>query len=245
MTQTHEVIEELISAHALRSLDESDRVDAETEILEHIAACASCRTFYVDLREVAGDLAIAAPPRMAPAALEGRILAAIRGQEPASSQRSGRIVSMRMGAVAAAFMLVVVGSLSAFAASVSSRLSREEMRAQALAGAVQVIGDPNGSKANLTGSRGVAGTMTLAFVPGRGSVLVGSGIETLPKGRIYELWLIKDGVPTAVGTFRPIGGVVVLDVPVDGSDFEQVAVTVEKRKVNKPTTDPVYSGFIA
>jgi hypothetical protein len=232
----HERIEEMVAAFALGSLERGD--EAEHELLEHIPGCSSCRALFRDLREVAADLALAAPARPVPPSLEQRILARIRGEERPVVKPAVRSISMRTAAVAAAVALVLAGGLGAWAASLSGRIARAERRAALAAAALSVVNDPNASVYSLTGGRG---SLLLASRPGGRAVLVGSGMPDPGEGKIYELWLLKDTKATAIDVFRPDDGAVVLPVDSDILAFDAVAVTIETGKVDRPTTQPVYT----
>ncbi len=238
---THKNIEETIADYAIRSMTIDEQYAAQREILEHIAGCGGCRALYHDLRDVSGDLALMAAPRRAPAGLEGRILAGIRGQAPVARSTS-RGIPMRMGLVAAAVMLVLVGSLATFAASIAGRLDRQEQSALGTARALSIVGRADTKTATLAGKKG---SMVLAYAPDGEAVLVGSGISSPGEGRIFELWLIRGGKPLPVQVFRPVSGVIVVPVRIDPQQNDTIAITVEKSRVTTPTTDPIYSTIVS
>lgn len=64
----------------------------------------------------------------------------------------------------------------------------------------------------------------------RGVVLTASGLPQLPRGRIYQLWLLTSQGPLSVGLLQPeeSGHVtVIFDAPRDVTTFAEVAVTME------------------
>lgn len=235
MTAAHQRIEELIAMNAIGAIPADESVDAEREILDHVTGCSPCRTLYRTTRETAGDLALAAPPRAVPPELEQKILARIRGEMPVIRQERSRM-SMRLLSVAAAFMILTVGSLSAFAASLSSRLGREERKTVGVTRALELVGRSGTKTARLAGP---GGTMVLAYAANGEAMLVGTSIKAPPSDHVLELWLIRDGVPAAIGAFRPIDGIVSVPVKVDPGTHDTLAVTVERSFVKVPTTKPI------
>lgn len=236
----HERIEEMIAAYAVGGLDPAERAAAERDLIEHLPGCGSCQALYRDLREVAADLALAVPPGAVPPDLEQRILARVRG-EP-QPRPAARRLSTRVAGVAAAVMLVAVGGLGAWNATIAGRLDRAERRAAEVTEALAMLGDPQVRTASLAGP---GGSLVLAYRPGGRGVLVGTGVGSPGAGRVFELWLVKGSVPTPVAVFRPSDGVVVVPVGIDPSGFERVAVTIERGRVDRPTGSPVYSAQLS
>ena len=77
---------------------------------------------------------------------------------------------------------------------------------------------------------------------GEGLVLVAVDLGEAPTARDYQLWLIKDGVPTPGVTFDAGDSVVVIEAPQDLEGYEGAAITVEPEGGSRrPTTDPVLS----
>jgi Anti-sigma-K factor rskA, C-terminal/Putative zinc-finger len=73
----HATYRELAAGAALDDLDAAERASLDA----HVASCASCRADASALVDVAGMLTLAAPRRTPPAALRGRVLAAIAASE--------------------------------------------------------------------------------------------------------------------------------------------------------------------
>jgi hypothetical protein len=69
----HRAFRELAAGALLDDLEPSEAVG----LADHLAACAPCRSDADELAEVAGILALAAPPRRPPATLKSEVLAAI------------------------------------------------------------------------------------------------------------------------------------------------------------------------
>src|SRR5258708_4608561 len=111
----HEAIRQAIAAQALDALDDVERASVEHELLQHIAGCDECLTLFRDLREIAGDLALASGSREVSEELESRVLAAVREIPSQSDDRVSprRRLVVRVAAVAAIVALVASWSLSA------------------------------------------------------------------------------------------------------------------------------------
>ena len=236
----HEQLEEAIAAFALGAIDDAPRVETERALLEHLAGCASCRELFTDLREVAADLALSAEPRAVPKAVEERLLEAIRERRP-QVERPGRRRSVLTRAGALAVAAAIVG-LFAWNVQLSERVSDARSRSKQVVQALSLLGSTGARTASLDAGRG-----DLVFVYRKGeAVLVGHDLETPPSGRVLQLWLMRSGMPTSVGVFRPSDGLVVFPVHADATGFDRVAITVEKgpRGAKAPTAAPVYSATI-
>ncbi len=234
----HDAIRQAIAAHALDGLDPAERSRVDRELLEHLPGCDECLTLMRDLREVSGDLALAAEPTPVPLLLEERILANIRDEQPVAVTRHRRPRALR-GLVAAS-VVALVASLG-WNAALIGRTDRAERTAKTLNAAVQLASDPATRSVTL---RGQSGGMVLLYQPRGRATLMASNIDAPPAGKLFQLWLIKDGRPVPVLTFKPDQRTVIVSVPVDPATFRGVAVTIEERFVQAPTGEPVYAGSI-
>jgi anti-sigma-K factor RskA len=74
------------------------------------------------------------------------------------------------------------------------------------------------------------------------AVLHGVRLDSIPEGRAYQLWFIKDGAPVPSVTFRPQpeGRVLVeqIEVPADG-EVTAAALTVEPESGSPQPTSPI------
>jgi anti-sigma-K factor RskA len=140
----------------------------------------------------------------------------------------------------AAAVIALVASLG-FNATLIGRKDRAERDAKALSAVVQLASDPATRSVTL---RGQSGGMVLLYQPGGKATLIASNVGSPPSGKLFELWLIKDGRPQPVLTFKPERGSVVLAVPINPATFRGVAVTIEEGLVQAPTNEPVYAGSI-
>jgi Anti-sigma-K factor rskA len=217
----HDEIEALLAIRALGGASVEDVRRLAAAMTAH-GACETCSTLQAETNEAAGRLPFALPPARIPAALEERVIRSATRSVPAPHRRASLVPTL---VVAAA---VVV----AFAAGWVAR-------------------GANGSAVPLDGLAGARvvslqagpGAMAFAYRPGEpGGLLFGSDVSAPPSGRVYELWLIRDGTPIRQGCFAPTSatGLVMLVVrgSVHGSDT--VALTVESRACpSAPTTEPI------
>jgi anti-sigma-K factor RskA len=230
----HERIEELMAVRALGGLDGDDDEALRREMAEHGDDCAECRRLESEFDEVAGRLAFAPDPVPVRDGFEDEVVAAAtqaRGRPAPPSRERLERPGRRLRPLAA-----VAASIVLFAAGLG-------------------IGTlVNGREAVPPGARVVAfqgegrGSLSLAYRPGEDGVyLLGSGLESPPEGRVYEVWLFRDGTPVPAACFRPSS---------DGSVFEFVdaglgttdlmAVTVEPSACpSAPTTQPILTAEIS
>jgi anti-sigma-K factor RskA len=235
---THDAMREAIAAYALDALDPAERAEAEREMLAHLPGCDECLVLMRDLREVSGDLAFAPGPEAVDPALEARILTEIRSTTAAPPASPKRPFVLRAVGVAAA--LALVASLG-WNAALIDRNQRSADQVAALSVATRLAADPTTRSVAL---RGANDGMVLLYRPGGKAVLVASGIAAPPEGKVLELWLIADGKPTPVVTFRPDAGIVVVPIDHDPARFAGAAITVEDGFAPAPTTEPIYAGTI-
>ena len=240
MIRDHERLEELIAVRVLGGLDDDDEHAYQEERAAHGADCVECLRLEAEYGEVAGRIAFSLEPAPASPELEDRVVGFATGsiaklehvtpRQAARERRrfGGRGVVLRPLVAAAAAVVVFVGGWAA--GSLTS-------------------GDvpPVPSGARVVAFEGESGTLAVAYRPGQeGVYLLGSGLEAPPEGRVYEVWMIRDGTP--------IQGPCVTPEP-DGSLFafadaelgttEMMAVTVESASCpTAPTTDPVFTATI-
>jgi anti-sigma-K factor RskA len=82
------------------------------------------------------------------------------------------------------------------------------------------------------------------FKDRRQAVLTVSGLPRLAAGHVYEIWLIKGGVPVdeAIGTGPD--GKLGIQLSADLSQFDQLAITIEPGEQQLPTTTPILVGHL-
>ena len=221
MTGDHERAQEILAGHALHALTDQDRSLAVELLSTHVPGCEQCRLAQESFALVAGDLALAGgwvEPPASPRALVRR-------------DRTRRLLArrpQRMTAAAAGFALI--GGLMAWNAHLAAQVSRSE-RAQALEGEViATVSQPQShvipltvSGANMAGSRVAA-----AYVLGNARLYLFGSLPTLPRHRVYHVWLRRGGTYHNAGTFQPgEAGSVYVRVVADPSKVDRVVVTEE------------------
>ncbi|HUA73580.1 MAG TPA: anti-sigma factor [Solirubrobacteraceae bacterium] len=199
---------------------------------EHLLTCAECRLEVAELQAVVDQLAISAPPVLAPEVLSERVLETVRSQADVfnaagqladrPARRAPRLGFALAGAgagLAAVVALVLVLVLGGGSSKPSERVITGK-----------VSGVASGAQVSLDNRDGRA-ELRLARMPQPG------------RGRIYEVWLVRGkhapertnalfGVSTA--------GAGTVDVPGNLHGVDQVLVTSEPTGGSSaPTREPV------
>jgi anti-sigma-K factor RskA len=230
----HELIEELISVRALGGLDADDEAELRRAMAAHGAACAECRRLEREYGEIAGRLAFALDPVPIRTGLEDQVVAATTGERalppsPGGPERSGapRWWARPLVAVAAAVVLFAAGI------GVGALVN----------GGAEV---PQGARVVAFEGEG-GGRLAVAYRPGgEGVYLLGSGLEALPEGSVYAVWMLEDGTPVPATCFSPSAdGSVFTFVDASLGTSEAMAVTVEPSSCpSAPTTAPILTAQI-
>jgi hypothetical protein len=76
------------------------------------------------------------------------------------------------------------------------------------------------------------------------AVLTVNGLPRLAAGHVYEIWLIKGGVPVDEGIGTGPDGTVGLQLLADLSQFDDLAITIEPGEQQLPTTTPILIGHL-
>jgi anti-sigma-K factor RskA len=220
-----EHVDELIPAHALRSLDPAD----EQQVVAHLEECERCRRMLSDYEGVAASLAYAAPRAVPPPELRDRLLAAVEPVVEAPSLEAAprsrfawwpRAATVAVPVLAACVIGLVVWNVS-------------------------LRNDLNTTKDSLAQNRTVHvdGVGNLVADQG-GNVTLYADMAPAPAGKVYEAWVIGSSGPIPAGTFQG-GGTIVLDLSAQARPGDQVAITIEPAGgSNKPTSSPVASASV-
>lgn len=220
--------------------------DDAAELLEHVADCEPCRALFREMRDVADDLALSADPIAVPAAVTARIMDAVAADRPvvvnAADAPTSRRASARTRRLLALAAMLTVAALGASNVRLAGNLSDARARDRSIAQAVLWLSDPAATKTVLAGNG--RGNLTLAVRPDGAALLIGSALE-VPAGRALALWLISpDGVPVPGPLFRPSRGTAVVDLHLDLEEITTVAVSVEKQRVPRPTSEPIFQAVL-
>jgi anti-sigma-K factor RskA len=222
-----EHVDELIPAHAMRSLDPDD----ERAVAAHLADCDRCRRMLADFEGVSASLAYAAPRATPPPELRERLLASLEpvveaappvAAEPRKPRFSWwpRVAAVAVPALAVCVLGLVVWNVSLRDDLHSTKASLASNRAVYLNNVGNVVADSGG---NLT---------------------LYADLAPAPAGKTYEAWVIGSSGPIPAGTFKG-GGTVVLDLTAQARPGDQVAITVEPAGGSEqPTTKPFSSASV-
>lgn len=187
-------VHDLAPFYVLDALDEGERTAFEA----HLPGCADCRRQIAELGpgiEALARLAAESPPP----AMKAEVMAAIdadrdgepedrAGSEATSIRPRATMVVASLVAVAAALAIVFGVGLGS---SDPDRQPIDSILAAADRSVVVVESD-------------LAPFVEVVYVPDEGSgVFIAEGIDSLPEGRTYQLWLIGVEGPVSAGTFQP------------------------------------------
>jgi anti-sigma factor RsiW len=218
----HDRWQDAVATYVLGALPEDERAGFEA----HLAGCPACREELSELRVAAEALPVAAPPMRPPPALKARIMAEVereaellRSAGPAADRPPRRRFALprftlptpAVAALACAALLIGLG-VGAWAFGSSGAHTVDFQRAGTLSASATAELDVTGDTA----------------------VLVARGLPEPPAGRVYQVWLQRDGQapePTAalftprrdgsatagVGDVTGVEKVMVSSEPVGGS----------------------------
>jgi len=207
------------AAYALGALEEAEAA----RFKEHLARCPECQEELSALRSVVGTLASSAEPVAPPPEMRERVMAEVRadiGRRPSAAQaarrrwRGGGVGTPAIGIALAAAAAVVILVVSGGGGS----------SARTYAGTVYAPGGAASVRAS-----------------GQGLRLTFSGLPLPPQGRIYEVWLRRQGqsLQPTTALFSARAGSIAL--PGSATGVRGVLVTAEPRPdgSRSPTRTPL------
>jgi anti-sigma factor RsiW len=222
---THEELQELIPAYALDALG----AEEEMEVKAHLASCDDCRELLAPLAETAGALALALPPVAPPPRLRERILMETEPaphSPPLSLPR--RTMWRRVGAAVAAAVVVVMGLVNVL---LINRLSDRERQLEEQNQLVDVLASGSVNPTPMVAADGAPGVSGRIFVArdAQSAAIVMTGLPRPDEG-VYQLWLLRDGKPIPLDSFRPdVSGAAFVYVQAHLESMGGMAVTLEDR----------------
>jgi anti-sigma-K factor RskA len=231
-------------AYVLHALEERDA----DVFAEHLEGCAACAAEVAHLQVAADVLPLSAPQMVAPPDLKGRIMQTVQAEadllaaagagadRPPKAERRSR--AGWLDALVRRPALVLACALALVAAG---------------AGADALLrGDDDGAVATRTLQADVTaqGARVDLEVRGDRAALKLTGMRPPPAGRVYQVWLMREGSTTP----EPTG--TLFDVPADGSatipidesidGVSQVLVTAEPRGGSQtPSGTPIIAAQTA
>ena len=227
MNEIHDRIESLIAAYAMGSVPEEE-VPA---IRAHILSCEACFAEAESYTEALAVLATSVAPVALPDGFAARVLSEARGK--AVTPAKGVVTPRRWWRVLAP-TVAVIATISLLGTTVALVRSADRQREYDRVVAA-LIRDPDAISLH-----GPGGAEAVLASSENGLVLVTLELGEAPRGRDYQLWLMKDGVPEPSVTFDVTGSVVVVESGDDLEGYEGAAITVEPDGGSRqPTTEPV------
>jgi anti-sigma-K factor RskA len=235
----HDEAEELLGAYALDALTGDDRQRLE----EHFRSCEEHRDAATELRATASLLALTVDDRDPSPSLRRRILEALNAPSPQlggvpqvplippGPMTERRVARRPRWVTRPAYVAVAAALLLALA--VGALIGR--------------LTGPNAATIAYTfqgdATRAPGAEVRLVyFKDQRTAVVAATGLPKLASGQVYEMWLIKDGIPVDEGTGSSTDGNLAARVPGDVSHFQQFAITIEPGEQRLPTTMPILLG---
>jgi anti-sigma-K factor RskA len=243
----HGTPQDLAAAYALGSLsaEETRRFEA------YLAGSREAQREVAEYREVAALLALAGPePALSPD-LRERVLA--RGRRPTARPAAGRPAPPWLAIAAGLVAVVGLGfgysqftnmhDLRRELAQMGRRLEQTSDSLRAREATLNSILEPGVQLFQLTASGDPDPLVQLFWDRQRHrAIMHGFRLDSVPQGRAYQLWFIKDGAPVPSVTFRPepTGHVLVegIEVPADG-EVTAAALTVEPESGSPQPTSPI------
>lgn len=238
MTQDHERIDELLSGYALLALSGEDAEEADRLLAEHVPACVRCRQTLADLQTVAGDLALAAPPVTPPETLLPMLHRSI-DEVPLAGRTPRRAALVALAASAIA--LTALGGLSFV---LGSRLSDAQTQRGTALEILSVMRSPGAEPVSLDPQGQTpawSGMVEVSAPEVRRLYLASEDCPDPAPGKAYQVWLGGGGEWAPFGEmFRPQDGIVLLEIEVDTSRYDEILITEET--VEPPPPRPSSDG---
>lgn len=223
-----QTIEPMLAGYALGALEMDESIQVEA----HLDSCPNCQEVLAGYRSVGEGLLFALPPQAPPAALRARLLKATL---PASAKPAwwarGRSYLVQVFTLTAVLVLLVT-NLSLLQRS-NRLLETQEALAQqnqTYQTAFSLLTYPD-SQVAVVNHENVYGT--LVYNPDDTlAVLTVRGLEALPAGQDYQVWLIEpDQDRISGGVFKSVGNEAytsyVIQSPLALESFIGVGVTIE------------------
>ena len=248
--------DEYLQLLAGEALDDLDAVEV-ARLSAHRDGCAACAAATMDLDGTLVALALAAPQRAAPGALEARILAAAAAEphtsvaKPAADGRAGVPATpappaptlprsadapsrggwtswlRRPQFALAAAGLAVV--LAVASVSLASQVSDLNATLKVQDAAIAILANPSHVAAPLAPEDGSGATATAVYLPdSTQSYVMASGLAPTPAGKVYQLWAADAAGVHPLGTYTFDGnGTFVAPFGVDLSTAAAAMITLE------------------
>ena len=234
--------EELLGAYALDALPE----DEARRVEEHLRSCPEHRAAAAELRQTSSLLPLTVEEGDPSPELRARIIEAVKATPP---HREDTNTAARRAVATTVVPMRRTARLPNWAAR-ASRLAVAAAIVLAL-GVGGLIGYQLGHSAQGQVAYTFQGDPTAApgaearlvyFKDRKQAVVAISGLPRLGSGQVYEMWLIKNGVPVDKGVSSSQNGDLAAQVSGDLLQFQQFAITIEPGEQQLPTTKPILVG---
>ena len=229
--------EELLGAFALEALPEDDMLRVE----EHLRTCAEHRAIAGELCGTTLMLPLTVEDGDPSPDLRSRIVEAVKATpaQPAVPRARGATVAprrpiSRLSSWAARSSRVAVAAAVALALGIAGLIGYQLGQAGQAQVTYAFQGDPTaapGAEARL-----------VYFKDRKQAVVAATGLPRLTSGQVYEMWLIKNGVPVDKGISSSPSGDIGAQLSGDLAQFQQFAITIEPGEQQLPTTKPILVG---
>jgi anti-sigma-K factor RskA len=216
----HESLRELSGAYALGLLTRAERREFEA----HLDTCAACTQELRELAVVTESLGRIVEPRDPPARLRAQVLRAVGAAPPAGGRGLLASAAPAWLLLAASIGLIALGG---YAAVLRGRVSGTEATARHTQ---RILAASDVKRVDLAGQDVAPGASGRAFWSrSDGVMFTATGLPPLPKGKVYQLWVVTRSAPLSAGLLTPdrSGHVMaVADMP-PGVEPVAIAVTIE------------------
>lgn len=244
---TCENMGDLLAPYVLGALDALDRRPVE----DHVQACAPCAQLAREYQTIASSLAYGVSLAEPPPSLKERTMAqvavmpqAARPPAPSPSrwQRLWEWLDVFFRPHAAAVALagaLGIAALAIWVGVLRTEISNERSATQAMARTLEQqqqtlawATTPAVRKYAMDGTESApTAWATMLYKPAyEEAMLVAGDMPTLPSTKVYQLWLVRDGVRTSGGTFTVDAngrGQVLVRAPLPITSYQSMGVTVE------------------
>jgi anti-sigma-K factor RskA len=265
----NEHVVELLDAYAIGALDESEAGSVE----RHVAECVECWNEMSTAQEAAALLSLSVPIVEAPERLGERIIStAQRETTPVPVRTEGRGFLRRLGwgsavgamgiasVAAIAFgvsMQDQVDDLEAENAALNAELRSEtfaleqeladtEARVEEQEILFTVANDENTQEFDVEPSNGsVEGSASYAYSPdARQGVVECIGLEPLPPGMLYQLWVVSEDGTHPMATFQPVDGKCLVTMSLGYLESPPEAIGITKERIPGGVDEPTGSWLL-
>ncbi len=224
MELTHTELKSLVAPYVLGALSPEEA----SAVRRHMPSCEECMTEADGYSSEALSLLMTLDPMSLPEGFEDRVLNRVADERSARAPATAvkRKWSWALGLSFLA-LIVAAGALTVGLVDARRDIARTER-------ALSVLASDEGIQ--LTGRGGATGRLVPTE---QGSALVVAGLDEVPEGRTYQLWLMKGDRAVSVSTFQPSQEVSVIETPKSIEGFDRAGVTIEPAGGSTRPTTPL------